>query len=335
MDVIPCVLSSEDWAQIEAVVTQRAHPQRPAGRHLRAPAHAPRGPASPAFAFSHPGYLRPCYGMYAQDGIWLNMLAIDFARAPDGRWRVIGERTEAPIGSGYALENRLVTNETFGEAFDARRAAVSVLLHRLQAELSRSGQRPREPAYRHPRLARRAPPTYFEHAFLARYLGYTLAEGSDLTVRERKVWLAHARRPHSGRHHHATARGGTVRPARSSPPTPPSAADFCRRAAPGMSLLRTRSAAVSRSRRRCRLSCRAWHRRSSVKTFWSTRPRRGGAATWIRFSPRSATSSIWSSSLLTLHPRSREFVARMGVRRREELADRLRANPSLCRLHPA
>jgi uncharacterized alpha-E superfamily protein len=31
--------------------------------------------------------------------------------------------------------------------------------------------------------------TYFEHEFLARYLGFTLVEGADLTVRDRKVFL--------------------------------------------------------------------------------------------------------------------------------------------------
>ena len=31
--------------------------------------------------------------------------------------------------------------------------------------------------------------TYFEHAYLARYLGYTLVEGGDLTVRDERVYL--------------------------------------------------------------------------------------------------------------------------------------------------
>ena len=31
--------------------------------------------------------------------------------------------------------------------------------------------------------------TYFEHAYLARYLGFTLVEGGDLTVRDSRVFL--------------------------------------------------------------------------------------------------------------------------------------------------
>jgi uncharacterized circularly permuted ATP-grasp superfamily protein len=45
---------------------------------------------------------------FRRAGKFLHQYAVDLARSPDGRWWVIADRTQAPSGAGYALENRSV-----------------------------------------------------------------------------------------------------------------------------------------------------------------------------------------------------------------------------------
>lgn len=59
----------------------------------------------------------PCQGIKPPGGIWLHHYAVDLARSPNGRWWVIADRTQAPSGAGYALENRLVVSRVFPEMF--------------------------------------------------------------------------------------------------------------------------------------------------------------------------------------------------------------------------
>jgi uncharacterized circularly permuted ATP-grasp superfamily protein len=67
----------------------------------------------PALIHGHAGFLRPCQGIRHQDDIALHFYALDLARAPDGRWWVMADRTQAPSGAGYALENRSMITPIF------------------------------------------------------------------------------------------------------------------------------------------------------------------------------------------------------------------------------
>ena len=144
----------------------------------------------PALVFGNPQFLRPCFGITPPDGVHLHTYAADLARSPDGRWWVIADRTQAPAGMGYALENRLVSARTLptvfsqyrvrqlARFFDVRRDALLA----LAAKHSKS-----------PRVVVLTPgphnDTYFEHSFLAGYWGFPLVEGDDLTVRDGRVYL--------------------------------------------------------------------------------------------------------------------------------------------------
>src|SRR5690606_24077229 len=116
---------------------------------------------------------------------YLHMYAADLARSPDGRWWVVGDRTKAPSGAGYALENRIVTSRILPLIFkECRVERLASYFIALQETLKRLAPRYRD----NPRivLLSEGPGSgsYFEDAYLARYLGYTLAEGGDLAVRE-------------------------------------------------------------------------------------------------------------------------------------------------------
>ena len=113
---------------------------------------------------------------------------MDLARSPDGRWWVLADRTQSPSGTGYALENRTIVSDVLPERFAPRTSGVWRLSSARSAKsllgLAQSD---------HPRAVLLTPgpynETYFEHSYLARYLGFTLAEGADLTVRDRRVFL--------------------------------------------------------------------------------------------------------------------------------------------------
>jgi uncharacterized circularly permuted ATP-grasp superfamily protein/uncharacterized alpha-E superfamily protein len=116
------------------------------------------------------------------------MLAVDLARSPDGQWWVLADRTQAPSGSGYALENRTIVSDVLPDLFRTSNVLRLAPFFRAQREaLTNLAQ------CNNPRIVLLTPgphnETYFEHSYIARYLGFTLVEGADLTVRDRCVYL--------------------------------------------------------------------------------------------------------------------------------------------------
>ena len=121
---------------------------------------------------------------------FLNFYAADLARSPDGRWWVVSDRTQIPTGAGYALANRLVTSRILPEAFrDNHVHRLAGFFRDVQNALARLA--PRRPDRARVVMLTPGPhnETYFEQAYLARYLGYMLVEGQDLTVRDNRVFL--------------------------------------------------------------------------------------------------------------------------------------------------
>jgi uncharacterized circularly permuted ATP-grasp superfamily protein/uncharacterized alpha-E superfamily protein len=190
LDLFPLIISPESWCQLEAGVLQRVKlldrvmadvygPQELLARNL----------LPPALVQGHPGYLRPMHGVKPAGGAHLHIAAFDMARDPSGAWWVVSQRTQAPSGLGYLLENRLVISRLFPEAFRDLKVQRLAATYRALVE----GLRAMCPADSDPRIVLLTPgpynETYFEHAYLARYLGLTLVEGSDLTVRDERLYL--------------------------------------------------------------------------------------------------------------------------------------------------
>jgi uncharacterized circularly permuted ATP-grasp superfamily protein/uncharacterized alpha-E superfamily protein len=190
LDLFPLIISPESWRQLEAGVLQRVKlldrvmadvygPQELLARNL----------LPPALVQGHPGYLRPMHGVKPAGGAHLHIAAFDMARDPSGAWWVVSQRTQAPSGLCYLLENRLVISRLFPEAFRDLKVQRLAATYRALVE----GLRAMCPAESDPRIVLLTPgpynETYFEHAYLARYLGLTLVEGSDLTVRDERLYL--------------------------------------------------------------------------------------------------------------------------------------------------
>ena len=189
IDVIPFLISADEWRLIEDGIIQRAQllslllEDLYGTQSLVANGHFPA-----ALLFANPAFLRPLVGVRVPAHSYLHMLAVDLARSPDGQWWVLSDRTQAPSGSGYALENRTIVSDVLPDLFRSSNVLRLAPFFRAQREaLTALAQ------CENPRIVLLTPgpfnETYFEHSYLARYLGFTLVEGGDLTVRDRRVYL--------------------------------------------------------------------------------------------------------------------------------------------------
>ncbi|WP_132029987.1 circularly permuted type 2 ATP-grasp protein [Aquabacter spiritensis] len=180
---IPLLINQADWAQLAKGLAERAELLDRLLADLYGPANLVRNGALPAAAVAgSPEFLRPLVGVKPRGGRFLRFYAADVGRGPDGRWWVLSDRTQAPSGTGYALENRLALSRALPDV--SRNMRMERLAGFFQAfrtsllKLDRTGEG---------RIGLLTPgalnETYFEHALLARYLGFLLVEGEDLTVR--------------------------------------------------------------------------------------------------------------------------------------------------------
>lgn len=191
LDPVPLVLDPEEWRAIERGIMQRAILLNRILADCYGSQELIRSRwLSPALVFAQPDFLRPCHGVQVPGDVYLNIYAADLARSPDGRWWVVSDRTQIPTGAGYALANRLVTSRLFPEPFrESHVHRVAGFFRDLQNALIALAPRSSEKA----RIVMLTPgphnETYFEQAYLARYLGYMLVEGQDLTVRDNHVFL--------------------------------------------------------------------------------------------------------------------------------------------------
>jgi uncharacterized circularly permuted ATP-grasp superfamily protein/uncharacterized alpha-E superfamily protein len=200
LDLFPMLLTPQDWASIEAGVAQRARLLDRIMADVYGAQQLPKlGLLPTALVQGHPGYLRPMHGSQPAGGKFLHIAAFDLARGPDGNWWVVSQRTQAPSGLGYLLENRLSISMQFPEAFremNVQRLAASyrALVDGMKAACPvQSSNSVNNISNGEPRIVLLTPgpynETYFEHAYLARYLGLTLVEGSDLMVRDDRLYL--------------------------------------------------------------------------------------------------------------------------------------------------
>jgi uncharacterized circularly permuted ATP-grasp superfamily protein/uncharacterized alpha-E superfamily protein len=189
IDLVPLLIPADEWRFLEKGVIQRAELLNQVLQDLYGPQKLlASGRLPAALAFANPGFLRPLVGVALPKQAYLHLLAVDLARSPDGQWWVLADRTQAPSGSGYALENRTIVADILPDSFRESNVLRLAPFFRAERETLLSLAQTT-----HPRIVLLTPgpfnETYFEHAYLARYLGFTLVEGADLTVRDRKVYL--------------------------------------------------------------------------------------------------------------------------------------------------
>jgi uncharacterized circularly permuted ATP-grasp superfamily protein/uncharacterized alpha-E superfamily protein len=186
---LPLLIDDADWQQLTAGIKQRAQLLEMVLRDIYGEGRLVAEGALPAAAIAGSAeYLRPVCGLPPPGGRYLSIYAADVGRGPDGRWWVLGDRTQAPSGAGYALENRLVLSRAFANLYKSMNVErVAQFFEAFRESLRASADRDE------PRIGVLTPgsfsETYFEHATLARYLGFLLVEGDDLAVSDNRVHI--------------------------------------------------------------------------------------------------------------------------------------------------
>jgi uncharacterized circularly permuted ATP-grasp superfamily protein/uncharacterized alpha-E superfamily protein len=191
LDSVPLLVASEEWRDIEVGLLERAELLNLILTDIYGPRDLIRLGLLPIeMLFNHTGFLRACDKVKIPGNHQLVLYAADLARGPDNRMWVISDRTQAPSGAGYALENRLAMSRVFPNIFR------DTQVQRLDGFFKSLRQGMQEIAPQNANTPRvvvlTSGPfneTFFEHAYLASHLGYPLVQGDDLTVRDGFVWL--------------------------------------------------------------------------------------------------------------------------------------------------
>jgi uncharacterized circularly permuted ATP-grasp superfamily protein/uncharacterized alpha-E superfamily protein len=191
LDVLPLLIPAAEWREVEAGLIQRARLLNLVLADIYGPQRLLKeGLIPPALLYANPAFLRPCHGIRPAGNLFLFFHAVDLARSPEGKWWVLSDRTQAPSGAGYALENRVVLTRVFPDEYrDSHVHRLADFFQTLRDTLRGLGTH----SGNHTNVVLLTPgpynETYFEHTFLARYLGFPLVEGGDLTVRDRRVFI--------------------------------------------------------------------------------------------------------------------------------------------------
>lgn len=191
LDLLPHVIAADEWQQLSTGIAQRARLLNAVLADLYGPQRLISEGLLPAeLVFGHNNFLWPCQGIAPPEDAFLHLYAVDLARTPDGRWWVTADRTQAPSGAGYALENRTIVSRAFPELYrDLKVQHLAGFFRTLQETLARQAPCADDAPLVVLLTPGRFNESYFEHLYLARQLGYPLVEGGDLTVRDATVYL--------------------------------------------------------------------------------------------------------------------------------------------------
>lgn len=186
---VPLLIAPEDWAGIEAAAIQRAELLGRVLADIYGPQELIRDGSIPASLIAgNPEFQRAMVGVTPAGGTHLRVYAADIGRGPDGRWWVLRDRTQAPSGAGYTVENRIALSRALPEIYRVLKVSrLAGFFEQFRDELNRLNRTPNL------RVGLLSPGAFnesaFEQAYLARYLGLLLLEGDDLTVRDGQVFV--------------------------------------------------------------------------------------------------------------------------------------------------
>ncbi len=186
---VPVLIDAREWEAVSAGLVQRADLLEAIVADIYGENRlVAQGVLPPALIAANPEYQRPLVGVSPASGHYLHFCAFEIGRGPDGNWWVLADRTQAPSGAGFALENRVATTRAFSDIY------AETPVHRLASFFG--AFRDSLQGMKHSgddRIAVLTPgpanETYYEHAYIARYLGFMLLEGEDLTVVNGKVMV--------------------------------------------------------------------------------------------------------------------------------------------------
>ncbi|MFT4153154.1 circularly permuted type 2 ATP-grasp protein [Parafilimonas sp.] len=191
LDAVPFIINKNEWRKIEAGLIQRAELFNLILKDVYGPQHLIKDGMVPMeIVYGHTGFLRECCNIQYSDKHLLTIYSADMVRGKDGNTWVLNDRTQAPSGFGYTLENRMAMARIVPELFRGLKVRrLSPFFNALRTALNTMAPHQKG----QPRIVILTPgpsnETFFEHAFLSTHLGFTLVQGDDLMVKDNFVWL--------------------------------------------------------------------------------------------------------------------------------------------------
>jgi uncharacterized circularly permuted ATP-grasp superfamily protein len=191
LDVVPRVVSSDDWDIIEPGVAQRVRAIEAflddvyGSQRCVADGVVPRRLITSSLHFH-----RAAAGIRPPGGVRVHVSGIDIVRDQHGIHRVLEDNVRVPSGVSYVLSNRRAMSQMFSELF-ATMGIRPVLEYsqRLRAALSAAAPE----GVDEPTIVVLTPgvynSAYYEHSLLARTMGVELVEGRDLEVVSGRVFM--------------------------------------------------------------------------------------------------------------------------------------------------
>lgn len=191
LNIVPLVMHKSEWDDIEKGLQQRAILLDLVVKDIYGDRELiKKGIIPPEVVFAHRGFLRQCDAISLNTEKYLSIYAADLSRGPDGQMWVVNDRVQTPSGKGYSLENRTIANRVLPNIYkDINVAPLDQFFNEFDQLLVNAAPKKKTD----PTIVVLTPgphnETYFEHAYLASYYGYPLVRGSDLVVRNGKLWL--------------------------------------------------------------------------------------------------------------------------------------------------
>ncbi|MFL6156563.1 MAG: circularly permuted type 2 ATP-grasp protein [Marmoricola sp.] len=191
LDPVPLVISAAEWAPLEVGLAQRAELLNAVLVDLYGEQRLLReGLVPPEVVFGHAGFVRTMARGATRDVRPLVIAAADLGRTAAGEWTVLSDRAQAPSGIGYAIENRRVISQVLPALYrEAGLHRVRPFLDAFRSALMQAA----EAEVLDPRVVVLTPGTHsetsYDQANVAASLGFPLVRGSDLVVREGRVFL--------------------------------------------------------------------------------------------------------------------------------------------------
>ena len=186
---VPLLIAEDEWARITEGLVQRAELLETIVADIYgANTLVSRGLLPPELIARNGEFLRPLVGVRPASGHFLHFCAFELGRGPDGTWWVLGDRTQAPSGAGFALENRVATTRALSDVY------ANMNVHRLagffksfrDSLIGSAGSVEGRVGILTPGQHNE---TYFEHAYIARYLGFSLFDGDDMLIENNNVMV--------------------------------------------------------------------------------------------------------------------------------------------------
>lgn len=190
-DIIPRVLSGDEWKVIEDGLKQRLKALNLFLKDIYSSQNIIKDGIIPAeLIASCPHYMREVAGIQVPHDIFIHISGIDLIRGDNGVFYVLEDNLRTPSGVSYMLENREITKRLFPELVAASRVRrvsnYPLLLHEILLSLSPAQISNPQVVLLTPGIYNSA---YYEHTFLARQMGIALVEGRDLVVDNHKVYM--------------------------------------------------------------------------------------------------------------------------------------------------